>query len=269
MAAPVSEATAATAYDEADGPIWRLAVYEPVHEGWAFTSMGGRHVLDYLGSRASLTHRSSVLELCCGMGDTCRYLARTYGCRVSGIDINARQIQRARERASNEAPAVAERLSYRQADVRDWRPSLAVDAVLTLDSLMLVPDLASVLAAAHETLVPGGIAVFAEMVAGVNLTLADRDFAAREDGIINLPTPAEYRRLLRRAGFKDVEDADITPIAAKCFETIHCALRRRASEIVNAVGARAHAGWLNLAEAYTNRFRGGRFGYCRLTAVAR
>jgi sarcosine/dimethylglycine N-methyltransferase len=51
-------------YNHAADPLWRLAVYEPVHDGWEFTNMGGRQVLDFIGMQAGLDSGKEVLESC-------------------------------------------------------------------------------------------------------------------------------------------------------------------------------------------------------------
>jgi arsenite methyltransferase len=53
----------------------------------------------------------------CGAGVTACYLAKRYGCRLVGVDISARIIERSRERAKKER--VADRVEFRVADAQD------------------------------------------------------------------------------------------------------------------------------------------------------
>src|SRR5438309_2055559 len=50
------------------------------------------------GERLGLTPESHLLELCSGIGGPCRYLARTYGCKVTGIDLSEFNNRTAQER---------------------------------------------------------------------------------------------------------------------------------------------------------------------------
>jgi arsenite methyltransferase len=60
---------------------------------------------------------SYVLDVGCGAGVTPSFLAKTYGCRVVGVDILEAMIQRSRERAAREG--VADRIELRVADAQD------------------------------------------------------------------------------------------------------------------------------------------------------
>ena len=58
-----------------------------------------------------------VLDVGCGVGVTPCYLAKRYGCRVVGIDISERMIERSNERARREG--VEDSVEFRAADVQD------------------------------------------------------------------------------------------------------------------------------------------------------
>lgn len=57
-----------------------------------------------------------VLDVGCASGKTACYVARKYGCRVVGVDILDRMIERANERARREG--VQDRVSFQQADAQ-------------------------------------------------------------------------------------------------------------------------------------------------------
>jgi SAM-dependent methyltransferase len=263
--APASAALEAAAgrknranYDHAAGEVWRTLVYEPVHGGWEFANMGGRRILDYLGRRARLGPESRVLELCAGTGACCVYLARRHGCHATGVELNARQVGHARVRLRQAPPAVARRVRVVRGDVAAWRSPHRYDAVFALDSLMLVPDLPATLAHARAALAPGGVMVVAEMIAGPRLDPALRVHAWEEDGILHLPTPEEYRALLRDAGFASIRIHDVTHLAVRCWERVLAAAQARGPEC---------GGWAASARLYRDAFRDGVFRYARITAA--
>src|SRR5215204_6664186 len=84
-------------YDHMAELVWRLVVYEPVHGGWEFVNIGGRNILNFIGQMAKDRGVRQGVEFCCGSGATCRYLAQNYDLQLTGIDINEKQIEFARE----------------------------------------------------------------------------------------------------------------------------------------------------------------------------
>src|SRR5437667_4079033 len=125
-------------YDETSGRVWQLAVYDGLHDGWEFINLGGKQILRSMAARADLGPAKRVLELCCGQAATCRYLADTYGCEVTGVEMNPRQVEKARAHLSSAAPHVANRVEIVLDNVVDWRPRQLYDAVISIDSFVLI-----------------------------------------------------------------------------------------------------------------------------------
>ncbi|MBU1878221.1 MAG: class I SAM-dependent methyltransferase, partial [Chloroflexi bacterium] len=60
---------------------------------------------------------SYVLDVGCGVGATACFLAKRYGCRVMGVDIRARMVERAEERARRDG--LSDQVAFRVADAQD------------------------------------------------------------------------------------------------------------------------------------------------------
>lgn len=81
---------------------------------------------------------SYVLDVGCGVGATPCFIAREYGCRVVGVDIVPRMVERSRERAAREG--VADRVEFRTADAQDLPfEDATFDAVIT-ESVTAFPE---------------------------------------------------------------------------------------------------------------------------------
>lgn len=78
---------------------------------------GGAAATKELADLCHISQGSYVLDVGCGAGTTPAFLAREYGCRVVGVDIRAKMIERSREMAQR--AGVADRLEFRVADVQD------------------------------------------------------------------------------------------------------------------------------------------------------
>jgi SAM-dependent methyltransferase len=254
-------------YDHAADLIWRLAVYEPVHDGWEFTNIGGSHVLDFIGHQAQLGPDTEVVEFCSGLGDACRYLAVKFGCRVTGIDMNIQQIQHARAKLARMHPERARHIHFEHSDVLAWQPPKRYDVVFALDSLILINGTLHVLKKAHETLKPQGLLVLAETLAGPHITDEICQRVWDMDGFISLLKPSEYMGMLAEAGFTSVVLEDMTDGAEACFETISVAVRQQKKSLMATAGLEAYKDWQRSADRYKQWFHQRVLLYTRISAV--
>jgi len=79
-----------------------------------------------------------LLDVGCGVGVTPCFLAERYGCRVVGVDISERMVERSKERAKREK--VADRVDFKVADAQELPFEDAVfDAVIT-ESVTSFPE---------------------------------------------------------------------------------------------------------------------------------
>jgi len=99
---------------------------------------GGLEATDELVELCRIRIGSYVLDVGCGVGQTPCYLAKRYGCRVVGVDINEGMIERSRETANREG--VAEMTEFRVADAQDLPfTDETFDTVIT-ESVTVFPE---------------------------------------------------------------------------------------------------------------------------------
>jgi len=252
-------------YDEAANPLWQTVVYEPVHGGWGFTNMGGRAILDYVGAFAEASETKRALELCSGLGDTCFYLAEKFDCHVTGVELNKHQIAHAIQKAARD-PNLAAKVEFLEGDVRHWKPEQLFDVAFTLDSLMLVNSVEEILRNLHSALKPGGVVVLTEMTSGPNVTDELLNIIWRIDGMITVPQPLEYDKMLTAAGFSDVEITDVTFLAEDCFQKMAGAVQTQKEKLLEIIDETEIGNWEKLTQFYLDCFRNEQFSYSRITA---
>jgi len=78
---------------------------------------GGLGATEELAELCHIGQGSYVLDVGCGAGVTACFLARKYGCRVVGVDIRARMVERSQEQARRKG--VADRVEFRVADAQE------------------------------------------------------------------------------------------------------------------------------------------------------
>ena len=92
--------------------------YFEVQAYWGMTKhMGGLKATEHLVELCHVTHDKYLLIVGCGVGVTPCYLAKKYGCRVVGVDLSAKMIDRAEERAKRRG--VENKVEFTIADAQD------------------------------------------------------------------------------------------------------------------------------------------------------
>ena len=237
-------------WDVSDDPRWRLTVYEPLYGGKIFANNGGPALLDYMGAFAGLGPEHNVLELGSGMGDACEYVASHFGCRVTGVEMSTRQIERARERHRDRR---SRGFDFLEADMLQWEPFERYDVVYFGDMLDVAQDRRAVLERVHRWLRPGGALTITDIVAGPHLSDEDRAFIWGEDGF-DVPFQADSLAMIRAVGFRELDVTDLTHTVVTMQETILQESYRHKTALVDAVGADSWLEWVETARHYGRLF---------------
>ena len=110
-----------------------------------------------LASRIQAADPGLVIDLGCGPGQLTATLAdRWPGAEVIGVDSSPEMIEAARLLPA----AAAGRLSFVLQDVRDWRPDLVPDVIVSNALLQWVPDHQELILSCARMLAPGGWLAF-------------------------------------------------------------------------------------------------------------
>lgn len=100
--------------------------------------IGGLEATQTLAELCHIGEGAHVLDVGCGVGVTPIWIAGQYRCRVVGVDISARMVERSRERARREG--VGDTVEFRPADAQNLPFDDAVfDAVIT-ESVTSFPE---------------------------------------------------------------------------------------------------------------------------------
>ena len=171
---------------------------------------GALEATDVLVDELGIGAESRVLDLCCGLGGTSRYLAQRYGARVHGIDRNRVRIggaQRLTERVG-----LSDRVTYEVGEAtRTEGLGADYDAILSQESLLHIDDKEALLHSCLRALRPGGGLGFTDVIATELLTAEARQHFAEVFSASHIASLSEYEHLLRGAGFRDVRSEDLSP----------------------------------------------------------
>jgi arsenite methyltransferase len=166
---------------------------------------GGAAATAELAALCDIGADSYVLDVGCGAGTTPAFLAKQYGCRVAGVDIRARMLDRSRGEAQR--AGVADCVEFRVADVQDLPfDDKLFDAVLSESVTAFPADKAKAVREYARVTKPGGYVGLSEAT-WLKVPPPPELLAwVRQDvGATVAPlTTEEWMSLLRDAGLHDI-----------------------------------------------------------------
>ena len=165
-----------------DGPadiIYKATWGENLHLGVPRKPQGSyedaiQHATELMALHAPLDQESRVLDLGSGYGGPAGFLASTFGCHVTGLNVSAVEIEEAERRMK--AQGIAELVSFDCGDFHELPyADGSFDVVWSQDSLMYGADKRRILEEVHRVLKPGGTIDFTDILASRDLKAEDRD----------------------------------------------------------------------------------------------
>ena len=190
-----------------------------------------------------------ALEIASGSGGPARYLARTTGCRVTGIDRNESGVATASAMAAAAGEDGAVAFSVADATSRLPFDDATFDALLCIDSMNHFPDRVAVLREWRRVLRPGGRALFTDPVV-VSGPVSNDELALRSSIGFFLFVPAGYNdRLIEQAGFRLVRQEDVTGNAALVSGRWHQARHAHRDDLLEIEGPTRFEGLQRFFEA--------------------
>ena len=163
-----------------------------------------------LADRLPVKPEHHLLDIGAGLGGPARYIARRFGCRVSGVDITPPFVE-----AANKLTALLGMLGQVRMEVGDGQrlpyPDASFDGAYTQHVTMNVADRTAFFAEAFRVLRPGAFFALTEHGLGP-AGKPHYPVPWSSDGTgAHLATPAETRAFLARAGFEGIEMQDTGP----------------------------------------------------------
>lgn len=219
-----------------------------------------------LARKAGVDSESHVLDVGCGCCGPAIHIARTLGCRITGVDLSESHLARAR--SNIEAAGLSERIELVQGDIFQLAGTLPrADAAIGLGAWCHMSP-RKFFPVCRQLLREGGRIAFMErlLLGGISDELY-RQLTA-EWAAPSVETFASYYFALRDAGFANVFIEDLTETykaLQRRFIEVRVRLREKIEEIA---GADYYRSDLELVRAETDATQAGSLGYGLLIAHA-
>lgn len=183
-----------------------------------------------------LTKDDHVLEVASGSGGPAIYLAQRAGCRVTGVDINPNGVETAMKSAAKTNQTG--RVNFRLVDANAQLPfdEDQFDGLICVDSMNHLPDRLESLREWHRVLRPGARAVFTDPVV-ITGPVTNDELALRSSVGLFLFVPAGVNeKLIETAGFRLVQQEDVTENAAMISGRWHDARQKYRDALIDMEG---------------------------------
>lgn len=224
---------------------------------------GGLEAVDALAHCAGIGPGKQVADFCAGLAGPARYLAHAYGATVTCIELNPGRAPGAAD--LNRRVGLERQVRIVRGDVT--QTPLAddtMDAVISQEALLHVPDKRAALAEAYRVLKKGGRLAFTDWIEHRSLDANDSESMWLGIAAQTIQSFDSYVRMLRDVGFQILSRIDLTVEWAEILER-RFAMYRKLREETIALGIpsgdeafyRSYARLVALVQART--LGGGRF----------
>ena len=217
----ISPEEVASHYDELDRFYQRLWGRHVHHGLWRSgretPQQAVEQLIDTVVEPLNLSGDQRVCDVGCGYGETSRYLAKNFGCHMSGITLSPAQFEVAqRENNGSENP------EFRLGDwTKNSFESAAFDAVVSIECLAHIVDKPAYFEQINRVLRPGGRAAITAWLEGDQYKpWHERHLLepiCREGRLPSMGKRSEYEELAREAGLQPVGFQDLTQQVRKTW----------------------------------------------------
>jgi tocopherol O-methyltransferase len=157
-----------------------------------------------------LTSKSEVIDAGCGIGSLSILIANSYGCKVTGVNINTHQLGIARRRATQSNLPI----DFIEKDIMELKFENKFDTAFLLDVELHLPDKKKAIRNIKNALRKGGRIVMTAWLQNANPTFAQRELLikpyCRVAASPYLETFDGYMKIFNKEKLKIVKAQDIT-----------------------------------------------------------
>jgi ubiquinone/menaquinone biosynthesis C-methylase UbiE len=215
----------------------------------------------FFGEKLGLTRDSHLLDLGSGIGGPARFLAETYGCKVTGVDLSEFNFRTA-QRKTREA-GLDHLVSVLHGNALETPlPEESFTHVFGCEAWCYFPDKVQLYKVAYRALKPGGIIAFLESACDTPVRLHTAEILAP----VQYESIAHYTLMLEAAGFEAIRHYDTTEVAFKDITSSMYRLITRRDQILESAGEEVYFALLEIWAEFLAYFSEGKLTHCGFIA---
>jgi sarcosine/dimethylglycine N-methyltransferase len=202
--------TARDYYNSDDADIFYHSIWggEDIHIGLYETPEGdiaqaSRRTVEYLADKIHPTAGMQILDIGSGYGGAARYLAATYGCQVTCLNLS--EVENERNRAANAEQGLSDLITVVDGSFEDLPfGDSEFDAIWSQDAILHSGDRRRVLSEIIRVLRPGGQIVFTDPMAADDSDRSALTPILARLHLQSLASPGFYRHELAHLGMSEI-----------------------------------------------------------------
>jgi sarcosine/dimethylglycine N-methyltransferase len=219
-------------YEVWGGEDIHIGLYRSSEESIAVAS--ARTVATMAHELGTITEATRIADFGAGYGGSARWLARTYGCGVSCVNLS--EVQNERNREITQAAGLSHLIDIHDASFEDAPLADACfDYVWSQDSLLHAGDRARVLDEAGRILKPEGELIFTDPMQADDCPPGVLEPVLDRLHLDSLGSFAYYRKEAERRGWKALAALDLTPQLVAHYTRVRQDLESRRSELTERI----------------------------------
>ena len=224
------------------------------------------HTNEIMSGLADLGPAISVLDLGCGYGSTARYLARTHGCKVTGINISEKELELARLRAAE--AGLEHLLNFEQGDFHNLLyENESFDVVWSQEAFLHGADKSLIISEARRVLKSGGTLIFTDIVVRSETPASDRERIYDRISSPEMWDSEDYRRCLVDQGFTIREEEDWSVHVARSYSWVRNAVLESQEELLKRIESATINRTLDGLGFWVEAANDGKIGWALFLAV--
>lgn len=198
-------------------------------------NVASHRTVEHMASKAKITPETRVLDVGSGYGGAARHLARTFGCKVTCLNLS--EVENNRNREFNRAEGLGELIDVHEGSFENIPfQDNAFDLVWSQDAILHSGDRERVMEEVTRVLKPSGSFVFTDPMAADN---ADKKAIGPILDRLHLDTmgsPGFYKKELSKLGMTNVEFEDLTDYLTLHYGRVLEELEKREGELADRIG---------------------------------
>jgi len=162
---------------------------------------GGLELTKELAEKLGISKGKKVMDIASGYGTSAIFLAKNFGCKVTGVDLGQKNVEEAVNRSNN----VSDLVDFKQGDAEnlDFEAN-SFDFIISECSFCLFPDKAKASNEMYRVLKQNGKIGISDVVVRGNLPEKMKDILYNFICIQDAKSEQEYEYVLADAGFKNL-----------------------------------------------------------------